>query len=183
MQEYEQKGSAMVLWIIGLSGAGKTTLSKLVHNRLKPTTSNLVLLDGDVLRALFGNDVDHSIEGRLKNAERLSQLSKFLSDQGIHVIAAVLSIFPEWQMWNRENISDYSEVYLKVSMDVLEKRNEKLYLPALQGKLKNVVGVDIHFPEPINADLIIDNNAEKNDFSDIVDQILKLPGIQKIIKL
>jgi len=94
----------MVTWMIGLSRAGKTTLSKLLYDRLKPHVNNLVLLDGDIIRELFRNDVDHTIEGRRKNAERLSHLSKFLSDQNIHVIAAVLSIFPEWQAWNRKNI-------------------------------------------------------------------------------
>ena len=65
----------MVTWVIGLSRAGKTTLSKLLYDKLKPQVNNLVLLDGDIVRELFGNDVDHSIEGRRKNAERLSHLS------------------------------------------------------------------------------------------------------------
>ena len=63
---------------------------------MKKDISNVVLLDGDVLRQIFGNDADHTINGREKNARRLSNLSKFLSNEGIHVVAAV-SIFPEWQ--------------------------------------------------------------------------------------
>lgn len=163
----------MVIWMIGLSGSGKTTLAKALYDRLKPKMPNLVRLDGDVIRALFGNDVDHTIEGRHKNAERLSHLSKFLADQGIHVIAAVLSIFPKWQKWNRENIKDYTEVYIKVSLDVLKKRDKNnLYIPALQGKLKNVVGVDIPFPEPKNPDLVIDNEKDRDDFREFTDKIL-----------
>ena len=69
----------MVTWMIGLSRAGKTTLSELLYEKLKSRVSNLVLLDGDAVRELFGNDVDHTINGRRKNAERLSHLSKFLS--------------------------------------------------------------------------------------------------------
>ena len=88
----------MVTWMIGLSRAGKTTLSELLYDKLKSRVSNLVLLDGDAVRELFGNDVDHTINGRRKNAERLSHLSKFLSNQNIHVIAAVLSIFPVFQL-------------------------------------------------------------------------------------
>ena len=102
----------MVIWLIGLSRAGKTTLSKLLYEKLKSQVNNLVLLDGDAVRVLFGNDVDHTIEGRRRNAERLSHLSKFLSDQNIHVIAAVLSIFPDWQVWNRKNIINYQTHYL-----------------------------------------------------------------------
>ena len=171
----------MVTWMIGLSRAGKTTLSKLLYDKLKPQTSNLVLLDGDAIRNLFGNDVDHTIEGRRRNAERISHLSKFLSDQNIHVIAAVLSIFPEWQEWNRNNIKNYQEIYIKVSMDILEKRDiNNLYSQAKKGQIKNVVGIDIPFPEPKNPELIIDNNIEMVNFDNILERISSLDAIKKI---
>jgi cytidine diphosphoramidate kinase len=173
----------MVTWIIGLSRAGKTTLSKLLYDELKPQVNNLVLLDGDIIRELFRNDVDHSIEGRRKNAERISHLSKFLSDQNIHVIAAVLSIFPEWQAWNRKNIVDYQEVYIKASMEALEKRDSNsLYSQAKAGNIKNVVGVDIPFPEPENPDLIIENNLERSNFDSTLIEVLSLKAIKKILK-
>ena len=173
----------MVTWMIGLSRAGKTTLSKLLYEKIKLQFDNVVLLDGDIIRDLFGNDVDHSIEGRRKNAERLSHLSKFLSDQNIHVIAAVLSIFPEWQKWNRENIIDYQEVYISASIDTLQKRDlNNLYSQAKAGKIKNVVGIDIPFPEPKNADLIIENNKEISDFNPMLEKILLLKNIKKLSK-
>ena len=173
----------MVTWLIGQSRAGKTTLSKLLYDELKPKINNLVLLDGDIIRELFRNDVDHSVEGRWKNAERLSHLSKFLSDQNIHVIAAVLSIFPEWQAWNRKNITAYNEVYIKVSMNVLEKRDSNnLYADAKSGKIQNVVGVDIPFPEPKHPDIIIENNTERSDFSSMIKEVLKLKAIDEILK-
>jgi len=168
---------------MGLSRAGKTTLSKLLYDKLKQRVNNLVLLDGDVIRELFGNDVDHSIEGRRKNAERLSHLSKFLADQNIHVIAAVLSIFPEWQAWNRENIVDYKEVYIKASIDALEKRDDNnLYSQAKAGKIINVVGIDIPFPEPIKPDLVIENSEDRSDFSSKLDEILSLDVVSKLLK-
>ncbi len=173
----------MVTWMIGLSRAGKTTLSKLLYEKIKLQFDNVVLLDGDIIRDLFGNDVDHSIEGRRKNAERLSHLSKFLSDQNIHVIAAVLSIFPEWQKWNRENIIDYQEVYISASIETLQKRDlNNLYSQAKAGKIKNVVGIDIPFPEPKNADLIIENNKEISDFNPMLEKILLLKNIKKLLK-
>jgi adenylylsulfate kinase len=127
--------------------------------------------------------VDHTIEGRRKNAERLSHLSKFLSDQNIHVIAAVLSIFPEWQAWNRKNIIAYQEIYIKASIDVLEKRDiNNLYFQAKSGKIKNVVGIDIPFPEPENPDLVIENNIERSDFSSMLEEVLSLKDIKKLLK-
>jgi len=169
--------------MIGLSRAGKTTLSRILYDRLKPQLNNLVLLDGDIIRELFRNDVDHSIEGRWKNAERLSHLSKFLADQNIHVIAAVLSIFPEWQAWNRENITDYHEVYIKASMDTLEKRDQNdLYSQAKLGKIKNVVGVDIPFPEPKQPDLIVENNLDRSNFDSMLEEVLSLDIFEKILE-
>lgn len=172
----------MVIWAIGISSSGKTTVSKLVYERLKPILPNLVRLDGDIIREVFDNDADYSIEGRRKNAKRLSRLSKFLSDEGLHVITAVLSIFPEWQTWNRKNIPGYAEVYLKVSVETAARRDKNnLYLPALEGKVKNVVGVDIPFPEPANCDLIIDNNQDRDDFDELVQKVMSLDVIQNVI--
>lgn len=173
----------MVIWIIGLSGTGKTTLANLVVDRIRQLKGKVVLLDGDLIRELFGNDVDHSVEGRKRNAQRLSVLSKYLADQDINVVAAVLSIFPEWRRWNRENINDYSEVYLKTSMENLIKRDTKdLYAKALKGEIVNVVGVDIPFPEPENPELVIDNNVERNEFTDFVDRIMSLDNVRKSLK-
>ena len=172
----------MVIWMIGLSGSGKTTLSQLVYQRLKPQLPNLVRLDGDVIRALFKNDVDHSLEGRHRNAERLSKISKFLADQEIHVIAAVLSIFPDWRQWNRDNIPDYVEVYIKASFETLQRRDTKnLYAQALRGEISNVVGVDIEFPEPDKPELVIENDAHRIEFDDFVDQVANLEAVRRVL--
>lgn len=172
----------MVIWIIGLSGTGKTTLATQVVERIRQLNGKVVLLDGDLIRTLFGNDVDHTIEGRRRNAERLSVLSKFLADQGIHVVAAVLSIFPEWRRWNRENIPNYSEVYIKASMQTLLRRDIKnLYARAAKGEIVNVVGVDIPFPEPENPDLVIENDVDLFDFQELTDRIMSLDAVREAL--
>lgn len=170
----------MVIWIIGLSGAGKSTLANELVARIRKDNQKVVLLDGDIIRSLFKNDVDHTIEGRRRNAERLSMLSSFLANEGVHVVAAVLSIFPDWQDWNRENIPGYTEVYLKVSMDTLLKREIKnLYGAALKGEIKNVVGIDIPFPEPTKSDLILDNETGRTDMSEFVERIMQLEKVKQ----
>ncbi len=172
----------MVIWIIGLSGTGKTTLASQVVERIRQLNGKVVLLDGDLVRTLFRNDVDYTIEGRWRNAERLSALSKFLVDQGIHVIAAVLSIFPELRRWNRENIADYSEVYVKASMQTLLRRDIKnLYARALKGEIINVVGVDIPFPEPENPELVIENDIDRLDFKELTDRIMNLDTVREAL--
>ena len=172
----------MVIWMIGLSGAGKTALSQVLYGKLKPQVPNLVRLDGDVIRAVFGNDVDHTLEGRRRNAERLSGLSKFLADQGIHVIAAVLSIFPEWRAWNRANMADYAEVYVKASMDTLKRRDTKaLYSRAMRGEIPNVVGIDIPFPEPESPELVIENDTESGEFDTMIDRVMRLDVVRRAL--
>lgn len=163
----------MIIWIIGMSSSGKTTLSSSLFKQLKESCRHLVLLDGDVLRQVFGNDTDHTIDGRRKNAERISKLCKFLDTQGIHVIAAVLSIFPEWQEWNRKNFENYFEVFLDIPLETLKKRDEKsLYKDAEAGLVDNVVGIDIPFPHPVSSDLVIDLDQQKAGVDKCIEAIL-----------
>jgi len=172
----------MVVWIIGLSGTGKTTLAGQVVKRVRQLNRKVVLLDGDVIRTLFRNDVDHTMDGRRRNAERLSVLSKFLADQDIHVVAAVLSIFPEWRRWNRENIHNYSEVYIKASMQTLLRRDIKnLYARAVRGEIANVVGVDIPFPEPENPELVIENDLDRLEFNELTDRIMRIDTVREAL--
>lgn len=144
----------MVIWLIGKSGAGKTTVGRhlVAHMRRKHGTA--VLLDGDILRDVWGDKLGHDVAGRAKNAHRISHLSRMLHEQDIPVVASVLSIFPEWQKWNRDNIASYFEVFLDVPMSVLRERRA-LYGQAERGEIENVVGVDIPFPTPPYADLTL----------------------------
>jgi adenylyl-sulfate kinase len=151
----------MVIWIIGLSGAGKTTLAREVIRRARAKGATAVLVDGDAVRELFGNDLDFSIEGRRANARRISRLCHFLDQQGIHVVCAVLSLFPESQQWNRDNYRAYHEVFIDTPMQALQDRDSKgLYAKALRGDIQNVVGVDIPFPPPRRPDVIIHNDRD-----------------------
>ena len=152
----------MVIWIIGLSGAGKTTLAKQTVKLMTNRLDNVVLLDGDVVRQTFGDDLGHSLEDRKKNADRLCRMSKFLDDQGINVVCAILSIFEESREWNRESISNYYEVFIDVPVEILIKRDSKgLYARALKGEIKDFPGVNFDFPVPAKPDLVVRNNGSK----------------------
>ena len=122
----------------------------------------MVFLDGDVLREVFGNDLGHSREERLKSAMRNSRLCKMLSDQGIDVVCATISLYRECQDWNRAHISGYHEIYLRVPMKVLVERDQKqLYSRALRGEVNDVMGIDLPVEEPARPEFIIDNDGSQ----------------------
>jgi adenylylsulfate kinase-like enzyme len=173
----------MVIWIIGMSGAGKTTLATALVHSLKSDGHQVIRLDGDTLREVWYTTPGHDIEGRRQNAHQISHLSRMLDRQDIHVVASVLSIFPEWQAWNRAELSSYFEVFLDVPLDVLRRRETKgLYKGAAAGEIKNVVGFDIPFPRPANPDLTIDNSTDLNDMESLVKIVRRsLPAPFKVV--
>lgn len=165
----------MVLWLIGMSGSGKTVLGRYIYKKLKPEYSNLLFLDGDILREIMGNDLGHTLKDRKKNADRITRLCRYLSSQGINVIFSVLSLFHESQIWNRENIRDYYEVYIESDFDILVERDAKgLYKKAMAGEINNVVGVDIPFQPPLNPDLTIKNDGSLEDLYSRGDKVIEL---------
>ena len=171
----------MVIWIIGLSGAGKTTLGRELARQWRTRTPNCVLLDGDELRELFGHDrgdAAYTIDGRRLNAERMTSLCALLDRQGINVVCCILSVFPEMRAGNRRRFSRYFEVFLSAPLAVLRARDPKgLYAAAASGALRNVVGVDIPFPEPATADLVIDTSGEPPDVVRLAAHVLQCAGI------
>ena len=150
-----EKGT--VYFFTGLAGAGKTTIGGLFHQRLKATKPNVVLLDGDEIRVAFGEDVGYTQPERLRWAGRIFRVCKLLSDQGIDVVVCSIAMYESVRRWNRENIPNYKEIYIKVSKDTLLQRNQKgLYTAG-----KNVVGIDLPFDEPQSPDIVVLNDGDR----------------------
>jgi cytidine diphosphoramidate kinase len=146
-----------VFWITGLSAAGKTTLAKLLTKKLREKGNSVVMLDGDELREAFAVESSHDLSSRLSLAYSYARLAKMIATQGVIVVVSTVALFREIHEWNRINQPGYFEVYLKVSIDELRRRDPKnIYSRFDAGQIKDVAGLDIGFDEPSNPELLIE---------------------------
>ncbi len=158
-----------VVWITGLAGAGKTTLADRVWAELRPTLPNIVRLDGDAVREIWGGELGYTLEDRITNAERLSRLALCLHRQGLVVVCSTMSLYPQIWDWNREHFNSYIEVYLRVNMEVLQARNKKgLYSTSNADDGQTVVGRGQEFHEPTAAHLTLVNETVENLESNVI---------------
>jgi len=158
---------AKTIWITGLAGAGKSSIARTLYTHMKEERIPVVLIDGDNIREIFGNDLGHDIDDRIRNAYRIANMCHFLNEQGIDVVCATMSLYPEVWDWCKEHIENYIRVYIKVNKEFLVGRDQKqLYSKAAKGTGKNVVGMDLPFHEPNCADLIIENSVSSESFSE-----------------
>ena len=162
----------MVVWLTGLSGAGKTTIANAMANRLSSRLPELVFLDGNVIRDLFGESLGFHEEAREEQISRIQRMAKFLVDQGQCVVVSALYSHPDLMCWNRDNLLGYFEVLIDAPLELVQKRDPRgLYAKAAVGEMPNIVGLDIPWHKPREPDMVIDSTL--GDSSEVVaDQII-----------
>ena len=161
-----------VYWITGLSGAGKTTIGKMLYKKIRKKKENIFFLDSDEGRKIFNDKCGYTREERLDGAYRNARVCKMIADQGIDVICSTISMFDEVRRWNRENVENYLEVYLEVPLNVLIQRDQKgLYSKVQRGECKDVAGMDLELDIPKMPDIKIINDGKMTP-EDVVERIL-----------
>ena len=154
-----QPTKGQVLWLTGLSGAGKSTVASALVSLYQQQGIFPVQLDGDKVRAAISDphwQFDSS--SRLRGSYIYARLASMLSEQGHLVIVPTISMFHEVRRWNRKHIEQYFEVYLKVSDQVRQQRDPKqLYQGYVDGNHTQMPGLDLAFEEPEDADLVLIN--------------------------
>lgn len=155
----EQKG--FTLWFTGLSGAGKTTLARLIETELIARGHRVEVLDGDVVRTSLSKGLGFSKEDRDTNIRRIGFVCHLLSRNDVVAIAAAISPYREIRDEIRQQIGSFVEVYCKCPLEVLAERDVKgLYKKALAGEIKNFTGVDDPYEAPVSAEVVVETDTE-----------------------
>src|SRR3989440_7359807 len=156
------KDNGFTLWFTGLSGAGKTTISKLPEEELRQRRQRLEILDGDVVRETLSKGLGFSKEDRDTNIRRIAFVADLLSRNGVPVIPAAISPYRETRREARALMGErFIEVYVKASVETCAARDVKgLYEKACSGEIKEFTGVSDPYEEPASPELAIDTESE-----------------------
>lgn len=155
----EQKG--FTLWMTGLSGAGKTTIAKIVEAKLKARGLKIERLDGDVVRQSLTRDLGFSKEDRDKNIERVTFVAKLLSRNEVGVIASFISPYQAVRDNVRQETTNFIEVFVHAPLEVCAERDVKgMYAKAFAGEIENFTGVSDPYEAPANPEIIIQTHLE-----------------------
>ena len=155
-----QKGQRpAVVWLTGLSGAGKSTIANLVEKKLVARGRHTFLLDGDNVRHGLNRDLGFTEADRIENIRRVGEVARLMSDAGLIVITAFISPFRAEREMVRAMMAEgeFLEVHVDVPLEVAEERDVKgLYAKARAGEIANFTGIDSPYEPPEKPDLHID---------------------------
>lgn len=154
------------VWLTGLSGAGKTTISHRLARELERRGHLVDELDGDEIRKILSRGLGFSREHRDANIARIAFVASLLVRHGSAVISGAISPYRDARDAARERIGDFVEVYVRCSLPELIRRDPKgLYVRAMSGELKHFTGVSDPYEEPLDPEVVCDTEFETVDES------------------
>jgi bifunctional enzyme CysN/CysC len=151
-----------VLWLTGLSGAGKSTIANLVEKQLHAAGHHTYLLDGDNVRHGLTKDLGFTDADRVENIRRIAEVAKLMLDAGLIVLTAFISPFRAERRMARSLFAEgeFFEIYADATLRVAEERDPKgLYRKARRGEIKNFTGIDSPYEAPEAPELRLDTAA------------------------
>jgi bifunctional enzyme CysN/CysC len=154
--------SPCLLWLTGLSGAGKSTIANLVEERLHILGRHTYLLDGDNVRHGLNKDLGFTEADRVENIRRVAEVASLMVDAGLIVIASFISPFrsERWMARRLLGEGEFIEVFIDTPLEVAEERDcKQLYARARRGEIKNFTGIDSPYERPESPEIHIDTTA------------------------
>ena len=164
-----QRGT--IVWLIGLSGSGKSTIANAMEKKLHGENKFVTMLDGDNLRSGINSGLGFSDEDRQENIRRASEIAKLFLNNGAIVLVSLITPQEEFRQMARNIIGeDYTECYVKASFETCQARDVKgLYAKQKAGEIKNFTGKTSSFEEPQSAEIVLD--TEKHSLEECVDEL------------
>jgi adenylylsulfate kinase len=156
-----ERGQGTTIWLTGLSGAGKSTVSAILAESLTAAGRRVEVLDGDVVRTHLAAGLGFSRADRDTNVRRVGWVCALLNRHGVDAIAALVSPYRQAREQLRAEIPRFVEVHMDCSLDVLVERDVKgLYKKALAGEIANFTGVSDPYEPPLDPDVTCRSDAE-----------------------
>ena len=167
-----------VLWLTGLSGAGKSTIANLVEKQLLSLGRHTYLLDGDNVRHGLNRDLGFTDADRVENIRRVAEVAKLMTEAGLIVMVSFISPFRAERRMARSLFGpgEFLEVHVDTPLAVAEARDVKgLYGKARRGELKNFTGIDSPYEPPEHPEIYIDTThaAAEESATLIVEELRK----------
>lgn len=169
----QKNQQACVLWLTGLSGAGKSTTANAVEQRLYALGRHSYILDGDNLRHGLTKDLGFTPADRVENVRRIAEVAKLFVDAGLIVLVSVISPFRDERQMARRMMEEgeFIEVFVDAPLEVCERRDPKgLYRKARAGEIKNFTGIDSPYEPPESPDIVLKTGERSVD--ELADQVI-----------
>lgn len=158
---YPETQRGLTIWFTGLSGAGKSTIARLVADALEERGRRVEILDGDEIRQHLSKGLGFSKEDRDTNVRRIAYVAGLLTRNGVITITAAISPYRETRAWARAWIGDFVEVYVNCPVEVCAERDVKgLYRKAYAGEIPHFTGVSDPYEPPENPDIVVETHRE-----------------------
>ena len=159
MATHYKLNTGLTLWLTGLSGSGKSTITQALVSRLQDSNLALEVLDGDEIREHLCKDLGFSKEDRFTNIERIAFLAGKISKHRVLVIVPVIAPYKEARAKARSLSDNFIEVFVKANIDTVINRDVKgLYKKALAGEIQNFTGISDPYEEPESPDILIESD-------------------------
>ncbi len=155
-----------VVWMTGLSGAGKTTLALALEADFRQRAMRVERLDGDTVRQSLTRDLGFSKEDRDKNIERVTFVAQILSRNNVAVLASFISPYRQMRDFARQQTTNFVEVFVDAPLETCAARDTKgMYAKAMAGQIPNFTGVNDPYEAPLNPELHLHTDQETADES------------------
>jgi bifunctional enzyme CysN/CysC len=170
---------ACILWMTGLSGAGKSTIANMVEEKLNIMNKHTMILDGDNVRLGLNKDLGFTEQDRIENIRRVAEVSKLMADAGLIVLVSLISPFEAEREMARNIIGNqqFIEIFVDTDLATAEIRDVKgLYKKARAGEIPNFTGINSPYEPPSSPDIILDTKYSSEQLTDKIIYFLKERG-------